>query len=200
MPLTKDQIYLELQQAGVNPLEYDLDEIVKQNNEFEATKQAVPQGVQPGGYTPLETVKKAGLRNILPTLGGGASAVVGAKFGAGLGALGGPAAPVTVPLGAILGAGAFGIGGSMLTSKVQESALKQVQGESEYNKNLQELELAKQQNPVSGFIGDREPMDSPCRNTKSFERVSNAGDFNILYIPNRGTDFNSGLIEPSFSI
>lgn len=72
-----------------------------------------------GGHAALSTLKAhAG-----SILGGGGGSLAGGAAGAELGLLGGPAAPFTVPAGAIVGAVAGSLGGSYLGEKGQEAIL-----------------------------------------------------------------------------
>lgn len=53
-------------------------------------------------------------KGVVPALGAIPAATTGAEIGMGIGAMGGPAAPVTVPLGGVIG----GLGGAYLGSKI----------------------------------------------------------------------------------
>lgn len=55
--------------------------------------------------SPFQTVQDAGAEKTLRTVGGLSAGTSGALAGAGLGALGGPLAPLTVPAGALVGGG-----------------------------------------------------------------------------------------------
>jgi hypothetical protein len=98
----------------------------------------------------LKTLAHGAERAALPTLGGFA----GMGAGAALGALGGPAAPITVPLGAIAG----GLGAGALTSAVQEKIL-QSYPELAKKLGLDEEQRLKEEkaHPYASFIGEAAP-------------------------------------------
>jgi len=86
--------------------------------ELAPTNSLTPTGMSPTGAA-LATLKgHAG-----STLLGGGGALAGGEAGMYLGALGGPAAPLTVPLGGILGAIAGGLGGGYVGDKAQKAVL-----------------------------------------------------------------------------
>lgn len=98
-------------------------------------------------------------REAIPAAGGFVAAGAGAELGAGLGLLGGPFAPITVPVGTFLG----GVGGFFLgqhyTHKVQDWALsslpdswKDALGQGEQQQRLEEA-----QHPTASFLGGLAP-------------------------------------------
>lgn len=98
-------------------------------------------------------------RGVAPTLGGMAAAGTGAEIGAELGALGGPAAWATVPIGGFLGGLAGFFAGSAATEGAQDFALHQAPdswqeaaGQSDRQQRVQEA-----QHPYASFMGGIAP-------------------------------------------
>lgn len=83
-------------------------------------------------------------------VGGGLGALTGMEGGAALGALGGPAAPVTIPLGAIVGGALAGMGGGYLGQKAQNALV----GEDETKQLEQGAQEASQAHPYISAATD----------------------------------------------
>ena len=151
---TRDSLIEYFRQQGANPNDYDIDASLEIANK---EPEKLPES-GPTQYSIGDTLLKTSGRTVVPALGGGLGAAGGAELGMALGAFGGPLAPITIPVGGLIGAIGGGLGGSYLTGKAQEKVLQSVQGPEGYQKSLEELEEAKKQNPVSGFVGETAPM------------------------------------------
>ena len=92
------------------------------------------------------------LGNLMPSAAALAGGAAGMEGGAAIGALGGPAAPVTVPLFSILGGIGGGLGAGYLGGKGQQAALERFAPEA-----LQEMAQAEQDQPVASWAGGSAP-------------------------------------------
>ena len=93
---------------------------------------------------------------VVPAAAGLAGAGAGAELGSALGLLGGPAAPFTVPAGAILGGLAGAFAGGWGASKAQDYAIEQLP--DDYKDPLKEtLAAQEKQHPNASFTGGLVP-------------------------------------------
>ena len=154
MPLSEQDKLAVLQDLGVDPTKFDLDEV---NNtvfpkassttkvqpvvsDFTATVKATPQDAAPG---PLKTFGMSAAHEALPSFGGG----LGAAAGMGIGAALLPTGVGTIPGLAmmLLSGGAGAIAGNTLTKGIQDELVPQSM--------LDELQQAQQLNPKSAVAG-----------------------------------------------
>lgn len=168
MPLTPEEKKSYLVNKGLNPDEYDVEEIGVPDS-------AVAQPPQ----SPLETFGKSALRALIPSGG----AMGGMRAGAML--------PLPHPLlkgAAILGGGVLG---SLGSSWLQEKALKAVESPESYNQGVQDLEAGRQQNPKSAFLGEMAP------NSLAFGPGGLIGEASKIFTPatiSRRVLANAGLM------
>jgi hypothetical protein len=136
-----------MQQSGLDPAQYDMapDGRVLR-------RQTVPAEPQREVMSPLRAAGTSFLGNLLPSAAALAGGAAGMEGGAALGALGGPAAPVTVPLFSILGGIGGGLGAGYLGGKGQQAALEKFSPEA-----LQQMAQAEQDQPVASWIGGSAP-------------------------------------------
>jgi hypothetical protein len=98
-------------------------------------------------------------RGVLPGLAGMGGMAGGAAFGAGLGVLGGPAAPVTVPLGAVAFGLLGGLGAGYATNAAQDYALsKMPETAKALGQDEAQRQLETKEHPYASFAGELAPQ------------------------------------------
>jgi hypothetical protein len=98
-------------------------------------------------------------RGAAPAIGSLPAIGVGAEAGAAFGALFGPAAPVTVPLGALIGGGAAGLGAGYAISKAQDWALSKLPDSwtEKIGMSERQRELDEKHHGTAAFLGGLAP-------------------------------------------
>src|SRR5256885_8006669 len=160
MPLSKEEARQRLIQDGLNPDDYDLDNL--QTVQQDSTPVPAPSA----GRAALLT----GRRSIIPALAGGAA-------GLGVSALFPPAAPAILPL---LAGGLTAAGGGYLASKGQEAVIKGSESPEEYQKGIEELETARKAHPLVSLAAEVAP-------NLAFARPSLGGIKALPFIGRSGT-------------
>lgn len=151
-PPTPFDAFLAQKPAAPAPTAFDSFLADKQS---EAQKPATPfdQFLAAKSKDPsmLESASTGFLHGVVPALTG----VAGIGTGMAIGAFGGPAAPVTVPLGGLIGAGI----GSYVGSKAQDAALGLVPESAKEKVGLSEkqLEAAQRAHPYATMVGEFGP-------------------------------------------
>lgn len=99
-------------------------------------------------------------KSILPTLGSFPAMAAGAELGAAAGAFGGPAAPVTVPVGGVLGALAGGFLGATAIEKAQSWALSKLPDSwtEAIGMDERQAQLDEKEHGTASFIGGLMPF------------------------------------------
>lgn len=115
-----------------------------------------PAAAEPASSSTGALVRGA-IRSIAPTLGGLATFGPGAEIGAAVGAFGGPAAPITVPLGGLIGGTITSLGGSYAVSAAQNWALSRLPDSWKESLDSQQ-KLDEEKHPVASFLGGLLPM------------------------------------------
>lgn len=103
---------------------------------------------------------RSAARSVVPTAGGVAAFAPGAAAGALLGALGGPFAEITVPLGALVGGTAASLGAGYAVDGAQTSLLNRLPNRftSAIGQDQATVERDQQQFPLSSFAGGAVPQ------------------------------------------
>lgn len=152
-------------QDNFDPTGMSLADVQQQGHDVQATPQTnddftgmslsdlQQQGHSVKAEGPAGTFLREAANAAIPTIASVGPMMVGAEAGAAIGSFGGPAAPVTVPVGALIGAGVAGIATSGVVSAAQEKV-----------KNMLGLDDSEQRavnarvNPTSATIGQLAPM------------------------------------------
>jgi len=144
--MTQEQ-YKWLKDNNYDPTVYDVDD---QGNIFENPINA------PAPQKEVMSMPRAFgtsfLGNLIPSAAALAGGAAGMKGGAALGAFGGPAAPVTVPLLSVLGGIGGGLGAGYLTGKGQQAVLENYAPEA-----VAEMQRAETDQPVASWAGGSAP-------------------------------------------
>ena len=143
--MTQEQ-YKWLQDNGYDPTVHDVDD---QGNIFE---NPINQPQQKEVMSVPRAFGTSFLGNLLPSAAALAGGAAGMEGGAALGAFGGPAAPVTVPLFSILGGIGGGLGAGYLGGKGQQAALEKFAPSA-----IEEMQRAETDQPVASWAGGAAP-------------------------------------------
>ena len=129
-----------MQQNGLDPSEYDMT----------PDGRVLPRQplVQEAPQKEVMSMPRAFGTSFLGSLAPSAASLAGGVAGAELGALGGPFAPATVPLGAIIGS----LGAGYLGGKGQQAALERFAPEA-----IAEMQRAETDQPVASYLGGFAP-------------------------------------------
>ena len=115
--MTQEQ-YKWLQDNGYDPTVHDVDD---QGNIFE---NPIEQASEREVMSMPRAFGTSFLGNLIPSAAALAGGAAGMEGGAALGAFGGPAAPITVPLFSVLGGIGGGLGAGYLGGKGQQALLE----------------------------------------------------------------------------
>ena len=129
-----------MQQNGLDPSEYDMTP----DGRVLPRQPLVQEAPQKEVMSMPRAFGTSFLGNLIPS----AASLAGGVAGAELGALGGPFAPVTVPLGAIVGS----LGAGYLGGKGQQAALERFAPEA-----IEEMQRAETDQPVASYLGGFAP-------------------------------------------
>lgn len=129
-----------MQDNGYDPEQYDMD----LNGNVLKRQAAVAEEPEREVMSMPRAFGTSFLGNLVPS----AAALAGGAAGAELGALGGPFAPATIPLGAIIG----GLGAGYLTGKGQQAALERFAPSA-----VEEMQRAETDQPVASWAGGSAP-------------------------------------------
>ncbi len=148
-------------------------------------------GVMPEPTSATGAFVHAAERGALPAAGGLIAAGAGAEIGAGIGALGGPAAPVTVPAGAIIGGLAGFMGGATAVEKVQSWGLQQLPDSWKEAIGLDERQgqMEAEAHPTASFLGGLAPYALTMQPGKLTARAAQA-------LPENATAFQRIIANP----